>query len=168
MKEQSLMGVFPYFDDLLNAVKALKKKNLKINRIYSPTRRHEIDEVLGTKRSPVRYFTLVGGILGISTGIGLSVFTAAQWRFIVGGKPPIPAVPYVIEAFEFCILLSVFLNLLGLALLTRLPKFSISPEYDPRFSEDRFGILVSCPETEREEVVRMLIDSGAEEVNDVK
>jgi hypothetical protein len=168
MKNQHVMGIFPYLDDFVKALKALKEGQFEIGAAYSPTKNHEILEALGIKPSSVRYFTLTGGILGILAGAGLAVYTAMQWMFVVDGKPPVPAVPYVIVAFEFCILISVFFNLFGLAFNTRLPKFKLPEHYDPRFSEDRFGVLVHCSESERESVAKILKEAGAEEVHDAK
>lgn len=166
-EQQSILGVFSYLDDVLTAIKSLNKSRAKIITVYSPTRRHEITEALDLGPSPVRYFTLAGGIVGIATGLGLSVYTALQWKFIIQGKPPVPAVPYVIEAFEFCILLSVLFNLAGLLLNTRLPTIRTPSHYDARFSEDRFGIVVEAVELHREAISRILKDSGAEEVHDI-
>ncbi len=166
--QQEMMGVYRYLDDLLDALRALKERGLKIGTVYSPARSHEILEVLEVKRSPVRYFTLVGGWLGVTAGFALSMYTAAQWKFIVSGKPAIPVIPYVIVGFELTILFSVIMNLLGALVSARLPKVKIPAHYDPRFSEDRYGVVVSCGESERDEVEQLLREAGAEEVNDVK
>jgi hypothetical protein len=164
-KQVCLQAIFVYLDDLLGALRALKERKLDIRAVHSPAPNREIGELMEEKPSPIRYFTLAGGILGILTGFGLSVYTAWQWKFVVSGKPPIPTVPYVIESFEFCILLSVFLNLAGVLLLTRLPKRSLPPYYDPRVTEDRFSVLVKCPAAVREEISTLLQKAGAEEIN---
>jgi len=162
-----VVALFEYLDDLLAAIAGLRQRGVEIGDVHSPTFHREIQTALGVKRSPVRFFTLTGGILGILTGFGLSVYTAMQWHFIVSGKPPVPRVPYVIEAFEFCILFSVLLNLGGMLLLSRLPKHRLPVHYDARFTEDRFGLLLHCPENDREEIGRLLVDAGAEEVSDL-
>jgi hypothetical protein len=46
----------------------------------------------------------------------------------------------------------------------RLPRMHIGPAYNPRFSEDRFGLWVGCDEKEFEQVTRLLESAGAEEV----
>jgi molybdopterin-containing oxidoreductase family membrane subunit len=165
MKNEGLIGVFKYLDDLVNALEVLRKQELKIQTVYSPVPSHEILETLGVKASPVRYFTLIGAMLGIATGVGLAIYTAMQWKFIVSGKPPVPRVPYVIVAFEFCILLGVFWNLASMWVKSRLPKFRVPPSYDPRFSRDRFGVVVLCSEPDREKVKGILTQAGAEEVH---
>lgn len=160
-----LQAIFAYLDDLLQALRALKKKGLAIRAVHSPTPHQEIAALLAEKASPVRYFTLAGAILGIVTGFSLSVYTAMQWRFIVSGKPPVPVVPYVIESFEFCILFAVLCNVLGLLLLTRLPRWRLPVSYDPRVTEDRYLVLVSCEAGAGEAIGRLLLENGAEEVN---
>jgi molybdopterin-containing oxidoreductase family membrane subunit len=161
-----LMGIFVYVDDVLEAIGRLKAKGVTIDTVYSPTRNHEITDALEVKRSPVRYFTLAGGILGVASGFGLAVYTAWQWKFIVSGKPVIPVVPYVIPGFEFCILIGVLFNILGLILNTRLPKFRVPEHYRPELSEDRFGVLVRCPADRRGLVTELLHDAGAEAVHE--
>jgi hypothetical protein len=162
-----LLGIFVYLDDLIKALESLGREKVKVHKVYSPVRSHRIMEALKMKPSLVRFFTLAGGIMGACTGFGLSVYTALQWRFIVSGKPIVPVLPYVIETFEFCILLGVFLNLGGILLLSRLPRTRLPEHYDPRFSEDRFGVVVLCGEGDKQRVSQILSHSGADEVYDL-
>lgn len=164
---RQISAVFPYVDDLIEAINALKKRQVTIVDVHSPSCDEEIIAALGEKRSPVRFFTFTGGLLGILTGFGLSVYTAIQWHFIVSGKPPVPRVPYVIESFEFCILLAVFFNLGGMLLLTRLPKMRLPDHYDERCTEDRYSMHVRCPAAFHGEIRQLLEKVGAEEVRDL-
>ena len=164
INNSGLMGIFAYRDCLQAALKALKKNRVDIQAVYSPVPLHEVEETLSAKPSSVRYFTLTGALLGIVTGIFLSAYTSLQWNFIVGGKPVVSYVPMVIVAFEFCILLAIVFNLLGMLINSRLPRLSIPVHYDTRFTQDRFGILVQCAAAERETVAALLKQSGAEEV----
>lgn len=163
---RGVVGVFSYPEDLLTALKAARKEKLKILTAYSPVKHEEISEVLGKKSSPVRYFTLAGGILGILSGFGLGFYTALQWSLIVSGKPISPIPPYIIIAFEFCILVGVFFNLGAVLLFSRIPWFKLKSYYNPRFSEDRYGAVISCNESEKPEIDKILKEAGAEEVYD--
>lgn len=160
-----LQGIFAYVDDLLAALGALHERQLTIVAVHSPVPNPKIAALMAPQASPIRLFTLTGGILGIITGFGLSVFTAMQWRFVVSGKPPVPRVPYVIESFEFCILFAVLFTVAGFLLLARLPRFTLPASYDPRVTEDRFSVLVRCSPAEHEAVSRLLHEHGAEEVH---
>ncbi len=160
-----VMALFPFLDDLLAAIATMRERGIEIDDVHSPVYQQEIITALKVKRSPVRFFTFTGGVLGICTGIGLAVFTAIQWHFIVGGKPPVPRAPYVIVAFEFCILLSVLFNLGGMLLLSRLPRFSLPAHYHDRLTEDRYGMLIRCPRAMQQEASELLRRAGAQEVH---
>jgi len=67
-------------------------------------------------------------------------------------------------AFELTILLGGLCTLLGLFVTARLPSLRGSSLYDPRFSEDRFGVEVTCDAAERGAIEDLLRSAGAEEV----
>jgi hypothetical protein len=168
-KKLAVVGIFAYLNEVVSAVEGLRKQKVPIEAVYSPMRVTEIREALGEPvLGPGRFFTLTGAILGILTGISLAWYTAAQWRFIVGGKPAIPVIPTVIPAFEFLILIAVFFTLGGLLFLNRMPKLRLPAHYDKRFSQDRFGILVYCTDADLESVSTILKDMGAEEVRRIE
>jgi hypothetical protein len=165
----AVVGIFEFRDEVLSAIENLKRKEVPVHTVYSPMSDEEIRSAQGLSiLGPGRFFTLAGGILGIMTGIFLAVYTAAQWRFIVGGKPQIPVFPTVIPAFEFFILISVFFTIAGLLIKSGIPKRRFSAHYDKRFTQDRFGILVYCTGAESAQVSTILKDSGAEEVRKIE
>jgi hypothetical protein len=166
-QQPALMAIFSTLDALLATLESVQAGGFRVDTVYSPVPRHEIGEALGVKRSPVRFFTLTGGILGILTGVGLVIYTSAQWKFIVGGKPVIPVVPAVIVGFEFCVLVAIIFTLAGLLINTRLPRLRLPDHHDPRFTGNRFGVLVPCPADQREALSKILMESGAEEVHEV-
>jgi len=168
-KKLAVVGIFAYLNEVVSAVEGLRKQEVPIEAVYSPMRTEEIREALGEPLLGLgRFFTLTGAILGILTGIFLAWYTAAQWRFVVGGKPPIPVIPTVVPAFEFLILIAVFFTLGGLLFLNRMPKMRLPAHYDKRFSQDRFGILVYCTDGDLESVSSILKDLGAEEVRQIE
>ena len=66
------------------------------------------------------------------------------WGITLGGKPAVSIPPYVVIAFELTILFGGIATLIGMVVLGRLPRFTPSPTYDPRFTNDRFGVAVHC------------------------
>lgn len=167
-KKPGILGTYEYFDDFVAVLKRLRAGGRRIDAVYSPVPREEIAEAVGTRRSRVGFFTLLGGSFGIASAIALVVYASSQWSFIVQGKPPIPVIPTVIVAFEFCILFSVLFTITGLLILTGLPKIRLPEHYDPRLSQDRFGVFVLCSEEERATLGTLLREAGAEEIHDVR
>ena len=163
-KNRRVIGIFSYLDDLLKGIKTLREADLSIESVFSPAPRREIEEALRPGPSPVRYFTFFGGLLGVLFGLGLAIYAHLQWKLITGGKPVIAWIPFVVIAFECCILIGVISTILGMSIKNRMPRFRLPEDYDSRFTDDRFAISVSCPEDKYEEVSRILREAGAEEI----
>jgi molybdopterin-containing oxidoreductase family membrane subunit len=167
MAATRLLGIFAHVDTATRAIKALRARGVRSIAAYSPVPLDEFEEALtghGLPRSPVRLFTLVGALTGTAAGFALTIWTALKWNLITGGKPVVSIPPFVVIAFELTILLGGLCTLLGLLVTARLPSLRISPNYDPRFSVDRFGVEVTCEPGERGAIESLLRGAGAEEV----
>jgi hypothetical protein len=172
---EAVLGVFAHVDTTVRALEDLRARGYHDLRVYTPVPVHEIEDILERDRpvSRVRLFTLVGALTGTASGFFLTLWTAAQWGLVTGGKyivntpqgmvgSSVPA--YVVIAFELTILFGGIATLLGMVILGGLPKFRTSPTYDPRFTSDRFGVAVTCPADRRDSVREILRTAGAEEV----
>ncbi|MBI4610566.1 MAG: DUF3341 domain-containing protein [Candidatus Rokubacteria bacterium] len=167
MVDASVVGIFAEVDTTVRAIHALRGRGLSDFSVYMPIPVDEIQEALehGKPVSPVRLFTLVGGLTGTLTGFALTIWSSLKWNLVVGGKPIVSIPPFVIIAFELTILLGGLCTLLGLLVLGRLPKLRPSPAYDSRFSADRFGIAVRCPAQMVEVARQCLREAGCQEVS---
>ncbi len=167
MSATGVVGVFGYLDDAVRALTELKGRGYTQLTVYSPVPRHELDAVLAKKESPVRLFTLVGGLTGVSFGFFYAIATSLDWPLVTGGKPIVSLPPYIVIGFETTILLGALVTVAGMFLNARLPKLGRSPGYDPRFSSDKIGIVAFGGPSQLEGAREVLRDAGAEEVRDV-
>jgi molybdopterin-containing oxidoreductase family membrane subunit len=161
-----VMGVFAHVDTTVQAIRELRSRGFRVTT-YSPLPLEELEEAItghGLPRSPVRLFTLVGGLTGTASGFALTLWTSLKWNIVVGGKPIVSIPPYVVIAFELTILLGGLCTLLALFLTGPLPLLRGSPRFDPRFTADRFGVEVHCPPDQQGVVQDVLRRAGAEEV----
>jgi len=158
----SVMGLFPDEQMTASTIEAMAGYPWKIDQVHTPFPSHKISAALKVKKSPVGWFTLVGGILGFVTGFSLAIYTAIEWKLIVWGKPVIAWIPFVIVGFEFTILFSVFANVLGLIVLGGLPDYQGLKRYDPRCSAEHFGILATCAAGEEGKVIEFFQNQGGE------
>ena len=161
--EANMLGLFSSEDQTVTVIRELAGTSWKLQRVHSPVPSHRIAEALKLKKSKVGYFTLMGGIFGFLSGFALAIFTATKWGLIIGGKPVVALIPFVIVGFEFTILFSVFGNVIGLLTLGGLPRLKEQKIYDPRCTGDRFGIVATC-EAGRVEELRDLFQKNGGEV----
>ena len=160
--EASMLGLFSSEDQTVTVIRELEGTSWKLQRVHSPVPSHRIAEALNLKKSKVGYFTLMGGIFGFLSGFALAIFTATKWGLIIGGKPVVALIPFVIVGFEFTILFSVFGNVIGLLTLGGLPRLKELKIYDPRCSGDRFGIVATCEAGQVEELRDLFQKNGGE------
>jgi hypothetical protein len=163
---ETVVGVFSHIDTTVHALEELRAKGYHDFEVYTPVPVHEIEDVIERDRpvSPVRLFTLIGGLTGTVSGFALTIWSALQWNLVTGGKPVVSIPPFVVIAFELTILFGGVATILGAVILGRLPRFRFSRAYDPRFTNDRFGIAVHCAVDRSSSVRDILRTTGAEEV----
>jgi hypothetical protein len=137
-----VMGVFYYVDDAADAVHALRNAGLGPLSIFSPIPHHQLEHAMEQGPSLVRWVTFVGGLLGITLGFTLCIYSVLSWPLVVGGKELISLPPFVVIGYESMILCGALFNLIGMLALGRLPQTKSKAPYDPRFSEDKIGIWV--------------------------
>jgi hypothetical protein len=65
---QGVIGAFAELDSTVHAIEDLRKQDFRDITVYTPTPRHELEEALQPPTSPVRRFTLIGGLLGVTFG----------------------------------------------------------------------------------------------------
>ena len=162
----TVLGVFAHVDTTVHALEELRAKGYHDLEVYMPVPVHEIEAVIERDRpvSPVRLFTLIGGLTGMASGFLLTIWSAMKWGLITGGKPVVSIPPFVIIAFELTILFGGLASALGAVVLGRLPRLRFTGAYDPRFTNDRFGVAVHCAPDRGSSVREILTRTGAEEV----
>ena len=161
-----VLGVFDGLDSVVEAVERLRKAKAGALTVFSPMPSHDIEHALHPPQSPVRMFTLVGGLTGTATGFALPIWTSLDWPLITGGKPIISLPAFVIIAFELTILFGALSTVVGLFINARLPRARREVVYDPSFSAGKFGIFVAATDTRIPEAAGIMRESGAEQVRE--
>lgn len=157
-----VLAAFGQVDAAVEAINSLKEMGYRDFSVFSPAPNHELDEAVGHRVSPVRLWTLVGGLTGCASGFAMTLWMSYDWPIVVGGKTIGSVIPYVVIAFELTILIGAGATIAGL--LFHAIRSTRPAAYDPRFSDDRIGIFVPCAPERREAVQRLLKQAGAEEV----
>lgn len=161
---RGVLAAFRELDAAVDAVEALKKKNIGSIRVFTPTPRHELEDAIAAPPSPVRRFTLIGGLLGCTFGYWIAVWVSDYWPLVVGGKPIASWVPYTVFGFEVMVLIGGLSTVAGLFINSRIPRVTMMVGYDPRFSHGDYGIWVECPPEQARTAEELLTQHGAIEV----
>lgn len=162
---RGLLASYQFLDAAVDALEGLRKAGFKEITAYAPYPEHHIEAALGYDQSPVRVWTLVGGLTGTATGFAFTSWTSMDWPLVVGGKPIVSIPAYVIIAFELAVLFGALATVIGLFILSRLPDVKPSVVYDPEFSAGRYGVYVVAP-TDRLEEARKILQ--AQEPDDLR
>ncbi len=157
-----LLAAYRHVDAATRAIRGLKDLGYKDFTVYTPAPNHEVNAAVGHRVSPVRLWTLVGGLTGCVTGFAMTLWMSYDWPIVVGGKPLGSVIPYVVIAFELTVLFGAAATIAGL--LFHAWRNARPAGYDPRFTDDMIGIFVPCPVERRPAVQEILRSAGAEEV----
>ena len=159
-EKRGVLASFDYLDSTVEAIHALRKAGHSEITAFTPYPEHHIEEALGWRQSPVRVWTLVGGLTGAATGFAFTVWTSMDWPLVTGGKPMLSIPAYVVIAFELTILFGALATVIGL------PWTKPLVVYDPEFSAGRFGLWVAADEGRLDEVRSILQRSEPAEMRE--
>jgi ActD protein len=161
---QGVLGSFRELDAAVHAIEDLRRQRLGDVTVYTPTPRHELEEAIGNPPSPVRRFTLVGGLLGVTFGYWIAIWTSDYWPLVVGGKAVASWIPYTIIGFEVMVLVGALSTVYGMFILSRIPKITQTIGFDSRFTGGHFGIYGETEPERLKEAEAALRETGAVEV----
>src|SRR5258706_3824224 len=163
MADARLLAVYADAGAAARALAALRERGQTRFESFAPVPDPLLQARLSAPPSPVRLFTLAGGVLGTACGLALCIWTSLSWPLPTGGKPVVAIPAFLVIAFEVAILFGALATLLGFFVNARLPRSSKPAAYDPRFTEDRYGVLVTTSAEESAGVRDLLSAAGAEE-----
>jgi hypothetical protein len=162
-RSSGLVASFLHVDAAVDAIRALRAKGYRNLTVYTPSPNHEIEEALEHRVSPVRLFTLIGGLTGCTAGFAMTIWMSYDWPLVVGGKPIASIPPYVVIGFELTILMGALSTVAAVALVSFLMGKRGVP-YDPRFSDDTIGVFVPTSQDQIGPIEQLLRSAGAAEV----
>jgi Protein of unknown function (DUF3341) len=163
-RSEGILGIYDGVDAAVAAIEGLRSAGLKNITVFTPVPSHEIEHALHVDQSPVRLFTLVGGLTGTATGFALPSWTSLDWPLVTGGKPILSIPAWVIIAFELTILFGALSTVLGLFICARLPHRKPFIVYDTSFSSNRYGVYVLPPVGREADARRVLTAAEAVEI----
>jgi hypothetical protein len=134
----SIYGLLAEFETptaLVNACKAARAEGYREMDAYSPFPVEEASEAIGFHKSAVPLITLIGGILGGTSGFALQYWiNVIAYPLNIGGKPWNSWPAFIVPTFEMTILFAGLIGMFGMFALNGLPR-----PYHPLFHVDQFS-----------------------------
>ncbi|MCP5052300.1 MAG: DUF3341 domain-containing protein [bacterium] len=128
-------------EEFLEKLEELTQSGVKPAEIetLTPFHVHEVEHILKTKPSVLRFVALGGALLGFLSAWALMIYTVLDWPLRVGGKPLISTPAFIVIAFECTILFGGVITFLGFLGVNKLP--SLKRIVDPRECGNQFIII---------------------------
>jgi hypothetical protein len=163
-------GVFDDEDVLLTAVKKVKDSGVKIHEVYSPFPVHGLDEVLGYKRTRLPIAAFMFGMTGTSLALIMQFWMLGyDWPMIIGGKNFASLPPFIPVTFELTVLLSALGMVATFLIVSDMKPYKWPRQFDLRSTDDKHIMAIDLAHNSgksKDELSRILKDSGASEVNE--
>lgn len=157
-----VLAAFQHVDAAASGIRQVKQQGYQDFTVYCPVPNFEILQAVGHKVSPVRLWTLIGGLTGFASGYAMTMWMSYDYPIVVGGKPLGSIPPYIVIMFELTILLGALFTIAGLVFHTF--RTHRAAQYDPRFTNDLIGLFVPCAPERQKAVEQLLRAAGATEV----
>jgi hypothetical protein len=124
-------------------------------------------EILGRPHVKTRLpvISLVAALLGLGTGIVLTMITPYLYIIRVGGQPIVPIPPTALLLYEFIMLFLILGTFGGFLALNHFPA-SQPQYYDPELTNGRISLVVHSPADKTADVVAIMEAHGGEVVQD--
>jgi hypothetical protein len=116
--------LFDNKDEFLSHLEQLIAKGVSKEKIRTKTPYYlpEVEKLLYSSPGMLRFFTLIGALIGFVAGFALTIYTVLSWPMITGGKPLISIPAFLIIAYTLTILFGSLASFFGFLVLARLPK----------------------------------------------
>jgi hypothetical protein len=165
-----VVGVFDDEDVLLEGIRKVRSSGVKIQEVYSPFPVHGIDGALGYKKSRLPIAAFLFGMTGTSLALIMQIWMLGyDWQMIIGGKNFASLPPFIPVTFELTVLLSA-LGMVGtFMIVSDMKPYKWPRQFDIRSTDDKHIMAIDLgvnAAKSKEELKRLLKDSGASEVNE--
>jgi len=165
-----LVGIFEDEDVIIDAVKSVRQKGIKIHEVFTPYPIHGLDTALGYKESRLPIAAFMFGLTGTTLALTMMFYMMGyDWPMIIGGKNFTSLPPFIPVTFELTVLLAA-LGMVGTFLVVSDLKPYKKPRlFDIRTTDNKLVMAIDLAKNtafSKDQLASFLKETGAEEVNE--
>lgn len=165
-----VVGIFDDEDVLLDGVKKVRSSGIRIHEVYTPFPVHGLDEALGYARTRLPIAAFLFGMTGTILALVMQFWMLGyDWPMIIGGKNFASLPPFIPVTFELTVLLSALGMVATFLIVSDMKPYKWPRQFDIRSTDDKHVMAVDLAMNagkSKEEIIRILRESGASEVNE--
>ena len=152
---------------LVDAVRAVRERGLRVFDVYAPYPVHGLDEAMALRRSRLSWATFAGGCAGLVAALAFEYYASVvSWNLNVGGKPDNSTLAFIPIAFEITVLAAGLATVAAFLVRSRLRPVMRACAVDVSATDDGFVMALRCRQRafDRNVVERLLYEHGAQTV----
>ncbi len=111
--------IFDNEREFLEKYRELIERGIRRSRIKTFTP-HPVKFFHDGDKGRIKYFTLIGSIIGFFMGIFLTTISSLEWSEILGGKKPLSIPAFIIIYYELIILFGAVFSFIGFLILKKI------------------------------------------------
>ncbi|MCS6834013.1 MAG: DUF3341 domain-containing protein [Flammeovirgaceae bacterium] len=161
------VGIFNDQDVLLDAVKYVRSKGIKIHEVFTPFPIHGLEHALGYKRSWMPKAAFMFGLTGTICAITMQTWMMGiDWPMIIGGKPFVAIPDFVPVSFEMTVLFAAFGMVFTFFITQDILPHKVPRIFDRRSTDDKHVMAIDLAENQKfteEQIFSILKEAKAEE-----
>jgi hypothetical protein len=165
-----VVGIFDDEDVLLDGVKKVRASGIRIYEVYTPFPVHGLDEALGYSRTRLPIAAFLFGMTGTILALVMQFWMLGyDWPMIIGGKNFASLPPFIPVTFELTVLLSALGMVATFLIVSDMKPYKWPRQFDIRSTDDKHVMAIDLAFNagkSKEEITRILRESGASEVNE--
>jgi hypothetical protein len=168
MANKMLLGIYDNPDTVFSATENLVKAGYDVHDVYTPFAVHNLDKVIGVKRTRLSTAAFIFAMCGIVAALTLMTYASYfDWQMNVGGKPSLHIPTYIPITFELAILFTAF-GMVGCFFIVNKMFWGRNTNViDIRVTDDRFVIAVNIHgKTDVKSLEQAFVSAGALEVRE--
>ena len=169
MSKKFLIGVFDDDDILLNAIRNVRSKGVKITDVLTPFPVHGMEDAMGAPPSRIPTAGFIIGMTGAITAFCFMTWAfTSSWPINVGGKPFFAGWSFIPITFEAMVLSSSIGMVLVFLFSSNILPGITNRIYHDRITNDKFVMVFDLDKKNNEQVQfisNLLKENGASEIN---
>lgn len=168
MANKMMLGVYENPDTVYAATENLVKAGYDVHDVYTPFAVHNLDKVIGVKRTRLSVAAFAFAMTGLISAIALQTYASYfDWQMNIGGKPSLHIPTYIPITFELSILFTAFGMVGCFFIVNRMFWGRNTDIIDLRVTDDRFVIAVNIhAKTDVKALEQSFVSGGAIEVRE--